>query len=107
MSGGATAHATPAPEVLNGAQEMTALPRPWWQRRFFPRPERRETRMAVRLMGGRCPYITSYVDVHVGWADRLRLLVSGRVALEIVTFTTVDVPTSDSIASFWVEPPTR
>lgn len=48
-------------------------------------------------------YLTTNVHVHVDWADRIRLLVTGHAVLQVVTYTDVEVREAESISVFHVE----
>lgn len=50
-------------------------------------------------------YLTTSILVFVGWKDRLRVLVSGRVRLDVRTYTDVEVLGAESDSLFSVDPP--
>jgi hypothetical protein len=73
-------------------------PRPWWTR-FFP------STPVQRIEGDKRTYLTTVAVVHVDWRDRLRLLVSGRFRMELLTYTDVEVQSATSVPTFSVEAP--
>lgn len=77
---------------------MMAVPRPWWHR-FFPVAPRPE------IEGDTRTYLTTEVRIHADWRDRLRFLVSGRVVVQVRTYTDVEVQEAASASTFHVEPP--
>lgn len=79
--------------------------RPWWRRllsRLFP------SRLPPYLddVDGMAPgYIATHVVAHLDWADRLRVLASGRVHVATSTRTDVTVNKMYSESTVWVEAP--
>ena len=72
-----------------------------WDRlrwKLFPRASRPE------VAGDARTYITTDVRVDVDWFDRLRLLVSGRILVQLRTYTDVEVKQAQSVSVFSVEP---
>lgn len=54
-----------------------------------------------------CDVVTVRTDVVLSWADRLRVLVLGRMTVETRTATEYEVGQSESTSAAWVEPVRR
>ena len=52
-------------------------------------------------------WMETNTEVHLNWADRLRLLISGRCRVEVATRTSVVVGKAESRSVFCVLPPGR
>lgn len=50
-------------------------------------------------------YITTQIHARVDWLDRLRLLISGRFKVEVITYTDIEVKEAESVSSFEVQAP--
>lgn len=71
-----------------------------WQRvlwRFFPHPPR------PLDDNDRRTYLTTEVHITVNWGDRLRLLLTGRARVMVITYTDVEIKDASSRSVFWVE----
>lgn len=44
-------------------------------------------------------YITTVIGVHLGAVDRLRVLVTGRLRVDVLTFTNVEVQVAESVST--------
>lgn len=50
-------------------------------------------------------YLVQHVVVDLDWLDRMRVLISGRLRVEIYTKTGAPIRTHESTAAAWVEAP--
>ncbi len=79
--------------------------RNWWQRalsRLFPA----QPRPQLEDVDGMAPgYLSTEVTAYLDWADRLRVLVSGKVHVSTSTRTDVNVTKVHSESAVWVEAP--
>lgn len=76
----------------------------WWSRlmyRLFPPAPR------PRIDGDARTFLTTNIYVSVDWRDRVRLLVSGRAFIQVVTYTDIEVQQAESVSAFSVEAPHR
>jgi hypothetical protein len=84
-------------------QAVAWTPRRDWRwrlwRRLFPLAPRPVDPAETRT------YLTTTIHVWVSWPDRLRLLVSGRALVQLVTYTDVEVKDARSVSVFSVEGP--
>lgn len=48
-------------------------------------------------------YLTTELHTTIGWLDRLRCLVSGRMRVTVITYTDVEVKQADSRSVVWFE----
>lgn len=48
-------------------------------------------------------FVTTMIHVSVDWTDRLRLLWLGRMKIQVVTYTDVEVKDAESVSVFSVE----
>ena len=48
-------------------------------------------------------YLTTTINLHVDWLDRIRLLITGRAIIQVITYTDVLVNEAQSVSSFHVE----
>ncbi len=67
----------------------------WW---LFPQPARPRREDDPRT------FLTTDVYVTVDWLDRLRLALTGRVKVQVVTYTDVEVKQAESLSVFSVLP---
>jgi hypothetical protein len=52
-------------------------------------------------------FMTTRVGVYLEWKDRLRVLISGRLSVQVVTYTDVVVHDAESLSVIHVEAPRR
>jgi hypothetical protein len=61
---------------------------------YSPRPH---------IEGDERTYLTTNIYIHVDWLDRLRLLISGKAHIVVVTYTDIEVKEAESVSSFEVQ----
>jgi hypothetical protein len=89
--------------VGGGAYEVLTPPRRAWRERWrdwwFPKGP------TPVIEGETRTFISTTVLITISWRDRLRILVSGRAALALRTYTEVEVTAPTTKATFVVRPP--
>jgi len=90
------------PHDMVGAEFAHVAASARWDRRLLRRlfPAR-----ALPPVNSPLTYIITAVHVRVSWADRLRLLASGRARINVRTYTDVEVKQAASVSAFEVEAP--
>lgn len=68
------------------------------RRRLFPGKQPLE-----HPVGERRSYLTTRLNVRLGWRDKLRVLVTGRFCAEVRTYTDVEVKDALSVSTVWSE----
>lgn len=94
-------------EMKTGGAFYAADKRTYWQRlvaRLFPV---RRMRNFGDLDGFAPSYMSTFIRARIDWRDRLRLLVSGRLHIEVQTKTDVAVSKMVSQSVVYVLPPAK
>ena len=47
-------------------------------------------------------YITTRIDGHLDWKDRIRVLIMGHVLIHVITYTDIEVKNAESVSNIGV-----